>query len=241
MPRKWSPAQREAQRQRMLRHQAEKRGEEPTIESVVMSPDAAASELKELAASLAKAADDKSERTRALDSLETFLRRLSPKDYPDLADSEIVQKFIERIAERKVEANKDDPPGTIYNRGTIAQFKKPWTERDLALSGMGMIEFETAEPECVIWNGIRRDYEPGVPYRDYKCFLDTIREKNRNLRLAGEHAEYMFKMRSSLTDRSIATLGTARIRGTADRGSYRPAAGLFTPEYAVSGLETEEE
>jgi len=79
-----------------------------------------------------------------------------------------------------------------------------------------------------------------VPYRDYKCFLDTIREKGRNLRLAAEHAEYMFKMRSTMTDNSIATLGTARVRGTADRGSYRPAAGLFTPEFSTVGAEEEE-
>lgn len=196
-------------------------------------------ELRSLAATLFKVADDKAERNRVLDQLEVFLGRLSAKDYPDLADSEIVQTFVERLAQRRAETSSD-PPGTIYNRGSLNQYKKSWTEHDLAKSGMGLVEFEVAEPEVVVWNGMRRDYEPGVTYRDYKCFVDTMRERTRNIRLAHEHAEYMFRMRQGLSDSSIASIGTARVRGTADRGSYRPAAGLFVPEYSTSGADDTE-
>lgn len=234
MPRQWSPEQREVMRQKMLERQAQKRAGTLVV-APVPTKDEAADELKELAASLYKAADSKAERTRVMDELERFLSRLSPKDFPEIANSDVVMRFIDQMAQRKAEINKDDPPGTIYNRGTVGQYKKPWTERDLELSGMGRIEFEVAEPETVIWNGIRRDYIPGVPYNDYKCFVDTMRERTRNMRLAAEHVEYMFKLRNMLTDGSIAGIGTARIRGSADRGSYRPAAGLFEPEYSTAG------
>lgn len=90
------------------------------------------------------------------------------------------------------------------------------------------------------WNGLMRSYEPGITYTDRRCFPDQIRERNRNLRLAGEHAEYLMRQRNQLTDPSITTMGTGRVRGTADRGSYRPAAGLFEPEYSLTGAADEE-
>jgi hypothetical protein len=244
MPRQWSPEQRAKMRELMRERQAKRKlaasGElteaAPAGEDrVTITKDDAAEELKQLAASLYKVADNKAERGKKLDELEGFLKRLDAKDFPELANSEIVMRFIDMIAERKSEINKDDPPGTIYNRGTIGQYKKAWTEHDLRTSDIAIVEFEVNEPETVVWNGLRRDYEPGITYADYRCFIDQIRERNRNLRLAEEHAEYLFKLRQTLTDNGIATMGTARVRGSADRGSYRRAAGLFEPEYAVTG------
>jgi hypothetical protein len=224
----------------MKRRQAGLPEDEPAPAPVaVPAKDEAADEFKELAARLYKVADDREQRVKVLDELEGFLAKLNPKDYPELAQSETVMRFIDLIAERKAEQNKDDPPGTIYGRGTMAEHKKAWTELDLRKSDIAKVEFEVNENESVIWQGLRRDYEPGITYTDYRCFVDLIREKNRNLRLAVEHTEYMFKQRNTLTDRGMATLGSARVRGSADRGSFRPAAGLFEPEYGAGGGDEE--
>lgn len=249
MPRTFTPEQRAESSARAKAQAAARKarlaaGVETPDPPVVEPPtqDAAADELKQLAAALYSAAGDKIKRTRAVSDLEAFLERLNPRDFPEIANSDVVLGFVDQLAKQKAETNLTDPPGTVYGRGTVAQHKKPWTERDLANSGMSMVEFYVAEPECVIWNGLRRDYQPGETYRDYKCFLDVITERNRNLRLANEHAEYLFKKRTHLTDPSVTTLGTARVRGTAEFGSYGRAAGLFSPEYKGAGEpDTEEE
>lgn len=211
-------------------------GNAPTAATATLEPpapaaDETANELKRLAATLFSAADKKEQRDNALGDLEAFLARLSPKDFPDLADSPVVQQFVEMLGQRKAEMSPDDPPGTEYNRGTMAATSKPWTFRDLENSDIPIIEFEFDSFEDVYWQGLRRTYQPGVTYRDWRCFPDLVREGRKNMRLGNEHVQYLMKQANSLSDPSIAGIGTARVRGTADVGTYGPAAGLFTPDY----------
>ena len=246
--RKWTPEEKERQRiimrERMTERNARKKEEQAAVAAILGADEAAPSEanvtdeLKALASKLYRVAEDKAERGKTLDELETFLARLPSKDFPELAQSEIVQNFVEMMMARSSETRPDDPPGTVYNRGAINQYKKAWTEEDLRRSDIAVMEFEVNEPETVVWCGIRRDYQPGTVYYDYRCFVDLIREKARNLRLAEEHVAYMFKRRNSLTDITIANMSTARIRGTADQGSYVPAGGFFEPGYSI-GSDTE--
>lgn len=211
--------------------------QETVTEDVALSQDAAHDELKLLAANLFRAASQREERAKAIQNFEEFLGKLNPKDYPEIAGSEIVQRFIEQLSNQDV--NKDDPPGTVYNRGAINERKKSWTESDLRRSDIKQVDFEVFQPEVIIWNGLRRDYEPGIIYTDYRCFPDLMRERNRLVRIAGEHAEYLFRQRNTLSDTSVAGHGTARVRGSADAGSYIPAAGTFEPSVAAAEEETE--
>jgi hypothetical protein len=232
---------RESARAAAERRHANKTDSPSSAMAEAPAPDAANEELMRLATALADAASKKADQAKALADVEAFLGRLKPGDYPDLAASPVVQAFVEQLAERKAADRPDDPPGTIYNRGTLAESKKDWQVGDLVpeKGWPWVYDYEPSVSEVVIWNGVHAVFTEGVPWSGPKLFVDQLNESRRATRLAREHAEYLMRMRNTISDPSLHDSGTARVRGVG-KGSYLPGAGVFdagdlgVPEEAIA-------
>lgn len=218
-----------------------------TLEPPAVQEDGLTAALTGLTRMLGQAQTKKTKQADIIAQIEKVLEGIDPDEYPDIAKSDVVQQLFDAVVAQKTDsaASTGQAPGSIVwvrspQTGLmVAASKVPWHETHLA--GMDKITFTLDHAETVIWQGLRRDYQPDVEYTDYRCFYDLIREGRKNMRLGAEHAEYLMKKRNTLSDPTIATVGTGVVRGTADQGTYVPAGGLFTPDFAAAIAEGEEE
>lgn len=180
----------------------------------------------EMLASIGKAlmelAGEKGQQEKAITQLADMLGKLSPKDYPALAANESIQAFIEKMAEQKASAS-DDPPGTIYNRGTLAEHKKPWSWRDL--KDAETVTFTPNETRLLVWNGLAltvvAEQENTVPAIFYGVYLESVRAT----KFGREHMEWLMRKRDGPTHPDMVSPDGVRARSTADQGWYQPGAG----------------
>jgi hypothetical protein len=185
--------------------------------------------LKRLGTALLESGGGRAERNKTLAELEAVLVKLSPRDYPELAENPVIQQFLEVMAERKAEAS-DDPPGTIYNAGTLAATKKRWQWRDLAR--FPVVTFTPNETIPVTFQGLTlmliADTEMAVP----SIFKDIYDERRRGHETAREHAAFLFRQRDQIdptrADPSVVGYSSGLVRGHGmGRDGYRPGAGAF--------------
>jgi len=214
---------------------------EPESEEPRGIVDAADDLIAQLGQALLQSGKSRAERNRQLSEVERVLSKLSPRDFPDLADNPVVLRFLDAMAERQAELHPQDPPGTIYNKGTLAANKKRWQWSDLRpvydsdgklIRGMPEITFTPIETIPVTYNGLTlmliAEQEMTIP----KCFYDIFMERRRGLETAREHAAVLFRQRGGIdptrADPSVMGEATARVRGHG-MGSegYRPGAGMF--------------
>jgi hypothetical protein len=191
--------------------------------------------LASLGQALLRAAGEKGEQAKALETLKEILPKLSVKEFPKLADEPVIQEFVERLAREKA-ASSDDPPGTIYNRGTLAEFKKDWTIKDLEKSGMPLITFTPAETILVTWNELRCQLIADQEITCYKCFYDVYQEHRRAMGFAREHAAFLFR-KGPATHPDMALPDAARARATGDDGWYVPGGGSVAGGVILEGAE----
>lgn len=182
--------------------------------------------LAGLGAAIQKEGVNKQERARAIEQVEGLIGQLDPKDYPELAKSPAMQAFLEVLAEHKAEsAPATDPPGTIYrDKNGIAVSKKPWTLRDCYEQYL-LVEFTPLESKLVLFAGVPWYFVAEETVRVPKIFVDTYLESRRQTRVAYEHAQYLFKKGDRLSDPTVLTPVTARVRASGDGGWFEPGGG----------------
>lgn len=218
-------------------------GIEALDDEAPMTEDEATAELARLGQALIASAGKKHEQQAAVASLEKLLGSLKPKDFPDLAENPVVMQFLESLAQQRA-TNSDDPPGTIYNRGTIAVHSKPWTWNDLKSPQGGWRPGEPLPQGCVEWvyeytpdrtvlvtyNGLSVQFFAEQPWTGPKCFTDLLREQRRLERVGHEHVSYMFKSGGLPSDLGVINEGTRRVRSASSAGGqgtgFRPGAGI---------------
>ena len=232
--------QRLAARERLARAREIKAEKSTAVAERPEDTDDLSGALLELAGALKSASSSKARRAEVVGKIEALLNSLDPKEYPDIAKSEVVQRLFDVVVEQKTEqaAQAGQAPGSIVwikspqTGMMVAANKVPWHETHL--KGFERVTFELAEPRTVIWNGLRRDYSPDVEYTDYRMFYDLVRESRRATQDGEQHAEYLMRKRNTLRDPSIAGVGTAKVRGSADVGTYIPGGGTFEPSFTTA-------
>ena len=210
-----------------------------TEPSKELNSDMVADQLKALGAELISVADDQIARKSKLLDLERFLGRLTVKDFPDLAESPIIQSFV------RLFANTDGlKPGQVRNRGTLAEFGREWTWDD-ACREFPLKTFIPIVSVPITWNGVgpvylQQEMEITVP----QPFWNIYREQLFARKQADLHINYIMGKSNVaphpnwLTDNSAKLRAQATFRGpTGQPGAfYIPGGGLIQPR---AGGETE--
>mgnify|MGYP001562722324 CR=1 FL=1 len=179
-------------------------------------------------------AQEKTDKAKAMVGIADMLGKLSAADYPALLDHPEVQRFVDGLIKQKAEST-DDPPGTIYNKGTLAEHKKPWQWRDL--DNAERITFTPNETRLIVFNGlpltIIADVENTVPAPFYGLYV----ESKRNTRFAQEHAEWLMRKRDNPTHPDMATPDSVRARAIGGVGWYEPGSGPHAGAAPISDEE----
>lgn len=229
MPRQWTDEQREEARQKAQERFAGKGSATAVAEPEEQGTDMSAL-LASLGQALSSAGTKKADQQRALSDLEAVLARLNPKEYPDLVDHPAIQQFVELLGQAKARSS-GDPPGTIYNKGTLGAYKKPWTWSDM--KDFPTVTFVPMENAFLQWNGLICTVVADMEQTIYKPFHDLYMESRRNTRYAKHMAEWLFRQREDPPPPDFISPEAVRARAYGDGGWYQPGAGSIAG--AVTG------
>lgn len=109
--------------------------------------DDVAEQLKKLGSELAAVADDVKARSAKVAQIEEFLGNIKVRDFPDLAESPVVQEFAKMFAD-----TSGMKPGEVRRRGTLAEVARDWTIEDFRR--MPMITFIPVVSIDITINGV---------------------------------------------------------------------------------------
>lgn len=214
-----------------------------------MTQDEATEQLALLGQALIATVGKKQEQQQVVAKLEGLLGGLKAKDFPDLAENPFVLQFLESMAQTRA-TNSDDPPGTIYNRGTIAVHSKPWTFENLKSPPPGwrpgeplpensvewVYDYESDRTVPVTYNGLTVQFFAGQNWTGPKVFVDQLKESKRLDKVGFEHISYMFKSGPLPSDLGVLNEGTRRVRSASSAGGqgtgFRPGAGVSAQFWA---------
>ena len=148
--------------------------------------DELAAQLRRLGQELVDVADDSFARTAKLREVESFLGKLRVADFPDLAESPVIQGFVRMFAD-----TVGLKPGETKNKGSLAEFGRDWTWDDVCRSFPSKVLIPI-DSVPLTWNGVgplyvRQGEEVSIP----EPFYDLYREHVRALRQADIHMDYM--------------------------------------------------
>lgn len=213
--------------------------------------------LAHLAGLFQQAAGQKAGRDKAITEALDVLGRLDPTKYPEIADNEQVQQFVERVQLARAQST-DVPPGTILGTG-MAAFKKPWTKSDLMKGkdmpveearAKGYIEWVHFTPWSnfnVTWQGITIRWPAFTEGYFPKSHVDTYQESQRLQRYAENHAAWLFNTPNVPVDPSFFMTNAPRVKAMDQSHGeyYRPGGGEIdlrpsSDLVEMAGIATEE-
>jgi hypothetical protein len=208
-------------------------------EPVVAEDESGDNILGQLAGLFQQASSKKSGRDKAVNDALEILGRLDPREYPEIADNEMVQDFVTKVQNARAKA-ADLPPGTIVGSG-ISVHKVPWewhhlrrsqhlTPEEARAQGlMEWVEYTPLRDQYVGWNGLfwyfRRRRRERVP----KCFVDVFEEGLNQEEFAEQHAAWLMNRPGVRAHRDFFTTNAPRLKAMDEsRGEYyQPGAGLI--------------
>ncbi len=184
----------------MPRHKSEDIPEE-----VVPATDDVAAQLRRLGNELAQVADDVVARGAKLKEVEAFLGNLKVKDFPELAESAVVQSFV------KLMGGGDLKPGQVKNPGTLGQVERSWSWRDVdeEFDKLTVVPFENIP---ITWNGLRIYLTARVPNTIPRPFYDIYMDHLRAQAMAKVHEDYLSGMSDVPPDPMWTSEGGAVVR-----------------------------
>lgn len=196
----------------------------PAVEGEVLeSQDEVLKQLAEFASLMGDAVKKKSDTKKVLDQVAELLNGLDPSAYGEVLSHPIVEKLAGVITEAKAK----DPgirPGEDLGP---AIGKKPYTMGDFRRDpAIKWVEYTPRHTVPVTLNG--------VLFQLYEDQTVLIPEEVRNIaeasrlapRLAKEHIDYMFRKRDSVSDPTILSDGSRRVRGRYSGGLAGVGTGL---------------
>lgn len=198
----------------------------PVTLTLKTEEDEATTALKNAAELMAKAASDRANRSELLKEVEANLSKLRIVDFPELADSPVVQSFIKAMGTDNMR------PGETRGRGTLAERIREWSERDL--SQFPMKTFYADESLPLIWNGLVRHTVSGeentLPEPFYNIWLDH----KKALKQAKIHEDYLLGYSPQTPDPNWMAENSARVRAFSQMGptpdSRTRGVGFLPPE-----------
>jgi len=184
--------------------------------------DDVASQLRQLGQELVAVAGDSLARQAKLKEVENFLGKLRVADFPDLAESPVIQGFVKAFADAG-----SLKPGQVRNRGTLAEFGRDWTWDD-ACREFEHVTFTPAVSVPITWNGVGPVYvqalqECSLP----KPFYDIYRNHMYALRMKDVHQRYMMGQSDAPPDPNWYTDHTAKLRAQAQLKGPTGQPGAF--------------
>jgi hypothetical protein len=151
--------------------------------------DELAAQLAQLGGELQAVANDEIARTEKLKEVEAVLGQVQVKDFPDLAESPVIQSFIQMLG------MGDLTPGETRNKGTLAERTRNWSWGDIQAGvrsgAIKLCRFVPAETIELTFNGLAlrvvADQECEVP----EMFYDIYRDRRRALGEAAKNEAWM--------------------------------------------------
>lgn len=172
--------------------------------------DAATLALQQAAALMAKAASDRANRPQIMKEVEATLSKIRVIDFPELADSPIVQAFLQAMDTGGMR------PGETRNRGTLAEVAKEWSDRDLGQ--FPVKTFYADENIPLIWNGLRRDVVAGEENTLPEPFYNIYLEHKKAQRQGKLHEDYLLGYSDRAPDPNWIAEDSAKVRAWSQLG-----------------------
>lgn len=183
--------------------------------------------LQQAATLLAKAASDQANRSTILKEVESTLSRIKLIDFPDLAESPIIQGFI------KAMGMGDLKPGETRARGTLAERTRDWEWIDLRQ--FRPVSFIPAETTPLTFNGLTIDVTANEEITVPSCFYDIYRDRQRALRNANLHEHWLMGRSNTPPDSNWLTPEGAIVRAHSKQGQH---LGLVSGFLGVGPIDT---
>ncbi len=183
--------------------------------------------LKKAAESLTRAANDRENRATILKEVEAILGKLRIVDFPELADSPVVQAFL------KTMGINDLRPGEVKARGTLAEREREWSWGDIQAKVLSkefkLHKFTPNESLPLTFQGItlyiRANEECEIP----DCFYDIYKDHMKAVKNAAIHERYMLGQSDELPDKSFGDYAeSARVRAFSMQGQRGQSSGTLT-------------
>jgi hypothetical protein len=174
------------------------------------APDEMAALLQQAAAQLAAAATDRENRSAALKDVEATLSKINLKDFPELAESPIVQAFLRAMG------GEDLAPGEVRNRGTLAEREREWSPQDMAR--FPIKTFEPRETIPVTFNGLTYQLIDGQEVTVPEPIYTIYQEHRRALVEGKKHEEYLLGYSSVPPDPNWVAESSAKVRAFSQMG-----------------------
>lgn len=148
-------------------------------------------QLAQLGAEYQRVKNDQEAKAKKLKEIEDVLGNVSIKDFPELAESPVVQNIVKMLGIGSLR------PGQVAGLGTLAEREREWTWADLNVKDENgnrvfpLKRFTPTETIPITWNGLQlqlmADQECEVP----EPFYNIYREHREALLQARNHEAYL--------------------------------------------------
>lgn len=148
-------------------------------------------QLAQLGVELQKVKDDKEAKAKKLQEIEDVLGSISIKDFPELAESPVVQNIAKMLGVNSLR------PGQVAGIGTLAEREREWTWGDLnALDENGnrifpLKRFTPTETIPITFNGLCLQLIADQECEAPEPFYNIYREHREAIRQARVHEAYL--------------------------------------------------
>lgn len=166
-------------------------------------------------------------------NIERILKSVKIEDIPELADSPIIQAFVQMFAPADLE------PGETRNSGTLAEVQREWTHADFAR--FKFVEITPAETIPLTINGVTIQLVADEPCTIPEPFAALYRDHRLALRKAEQHKAFMLGKSDVPPDPNWANDATARVRAFTKLGAGHLGVGrldIKAPPSEEPGVES---
>jgi len=192
----------------MARNKGE--GIDEVVEMAPEETDDMATLLQQAAQQLSQAASDKEHRSARLKEVEATLSKIKLVDFPELADSPVVQAFI------KAMGFDDLTPGEARNKGTLAEREREWTWKDL--EKYPRIKFIPNETVVLGFNGLLLQVIADVECEIPEPFYNSWKSHREAIRQGRQHEQYLLGFSDQPPHPNWLTVEGAEVRAWSTQG-----------------------
>ena len=201
--------------------------------NLIPEDDEATIAFRQAAELLGKAASDRTNRNTYLKDAESALGKIRIIDYPELAESPIIQNFVKAMGMSGLQ------PGEVKNKGTLAEREREWTMHDVRVAvARGIFKLRTFTPNenlTLVWNGVEIQIIANEECTLPDVFHDVYRERQEALRQGRLHVEWLMGRSSQQPNINWVTPEGAIVRAWSKQGE---ALGLVSGFLGVGPIDT---
>lgn len=191
-------------------------------------------QLKQLGAELQAVGEDKEQQAEKIKQVEELLGNLQVKDFPDLAESPVVQSFLGLL-------RGDMRPGEVKHKGTLAEVDREWTLEDInaeiRAERMGLKKFTPMESLPLTFNGVQIYVRAGEECEIPDCFYNIYKDHMYAKKQAGINERFLQGESNAEPDPNWSSESGALVRAYSTQGEQygRKNRIAYGPLKAVEG------